>query len=309
MNWRIKATIQNAVSRLPPAVSYAAYYWLQRHAGGLRRVNPMEHFAAAAELCARIHRAGRDPADGVFLEIGTGRRVNMPLAFWLLGARKTVTVDLNPYLREELVREDVAYLCEHPEETGRALGAGLDRERFRGLRMLAKTRWRLEDLLRFCGVEYQAPCDARRLPYAEGVVDFHVSYNVFEHIPPEVLREIVREGSRVAGHGGLFVHRVDYSDHFAHSDPAITPLNFLRFDARRWERIAGNRYMYMNRLRSDDLAALLEGLGHRLLLHEPTVDAALLPLIRQGLPLDGAFREKSETVLATTSSWVVSAPA
>ena len=49
---------------------------------------------------------------------------------------------------------------------------------------------------------------------------------------------------------------VDYSDHFSHSDQTISSINFLRYSDDEWQRYAGNRYMYMNRLRHDDVLAL-----------------------------------------------------
>src|SRR3990170_3571870 len=106
MNWRLKARVQNAIALLPSSLSYSAYYWLQRHLGALRRVNPSSRLSAGMEVCKRIQNAGRSPVGSTFLEGGTGWRVNTPLAFWLAGAEKVITADLNPYLKEELVRED-----------------------------------------------------------------------------------------------------------------------------------------------------------------------------------------------------------
>ena len=37
MDWKIKAAIQNLIALLPDAISYEAYYWVQRRFGALRR--------------------------------------------------------------------------------------------------------------------------------------------------------------------------------------------------------------------------------------------------------------------------------
>jgi hypothetical protein len=99
MNWKLKSNIQNLTNLLPPSFSYPTYYWIQRNFGSLKntKLNPTSRLTAGIETCKRIEQVGRSPVGATFLEIGTGRRLNTPLAFWLLGAEKVVTVDLNPY--------------------------------------------------------------------------------------------------------------------------------------------------------------------------------------------------------------------
>jgi hypothetical protein len=54
-----------------------------------------------------------------FLEVGTGHQLNIPIALWLCGAGRTITIDLNPYLRSELIREDISYFRKNSEEIRR----------------------------------------------------------------------------------------------------------------------------------------------------------------------------------------------
>src|SRR5262245_9231314 len=105
MRWKLKARLQNTISRLPTRASYAAYYWVQRHFGGLREGSPLSRLAAGVEAWKRIARQGVNPAGKVFFEVGTGREPVMPMCWWLMGADRVVTVDLNPYLKGELIRE------------------------------------------------------------------------------------------------------------------------------------------------------------------------------------------------------------
>ncbi len=102
LHWKLKAMMQNAIALLPSSASYAAYYWMQRNFGALRQMDPMDRLCYGVEIWKRLRRQGRDPADGVFFEVGTGRVPLVPLAYWLLGANKTITVDLNPYVKDEL---------------------------------------------------------------------------------------------------------------------------------------------------------------------------------------------------------------
>lgn len=309
MHWKAKATLQNAVARLPAESSYATYYWLQRHFGGLRRINPAARLRAGIETWRQIEKLGRDPLDKTFFEVGTGRVPMTPLAYWLMGARRVITVDLNPYLKAELTRECLQYIADHAEDIQALFGPLLNRTRFETLLYFERQDgFDLRQLLDLCHIRYIAPSDAACTGLGADEIDFHTSFNVFEHIPRAVLLAILDEGNRIIRRTGLFVHRVDYSDHFSHSDTRISPINFLQYSDAQWSHYADNRYMYMNRLRHDDFLALFESVRHTILAAEPTVDAPSLQLLRDGgLTVDAQFGGKTDEVLATTEAWIVCA--
>ena len=308
MHWKTKATLQNAVSRLPSESSYAAYYWLQRHFGGLRRINPVARLQAGIDTWTKIEQLDHEPIDKVFFEVGTGRVPMTPLAYWLMGAKRIVTVDLNPYLKAELTKGCLQYIADHVEEIQALFGPRLNQKRFDALRYLQREPdFSLQNLFDLCQITYIAPGDAARTGLSPGSIDFHASFNVFEHIPRDVLMAILGEGNRIIHHAGLFVHRIDYSDHFSHSDPHISPINFLQYSDGTWDRYAGNRYMYMNRLRHDDFLTLFDSNGHRILATDPTIDMASLQLLGEGrLNIDARFGDKAVEVLATTAAWIIS---
>ncbi|MCB2185462.1 MAG: class I SAM-dependent methyltransferase [Deltaproteobacteria bacterium] len=310
MHWKLKALIQNAVALLPPGPSLAVYYQIQRHFGGLRQFDLAGKLRAGAAAWRLLRAQGAEPAGKVFLEVGTGRVPAVPLVFWLLGARETITIDLNPYLRAELVRELLDFLLAHQDTVAQTLAPCLDQERLAAVLALARhPAATTRDLLALARITYLAPGDAACTGLAGGSIDFHTSYTVLEHIPPAILRDIIKEGNRLLRPGGLFVHRVDYSDHFSHADPSLTPLNFLRYAEATWRLYAGNRFMYMNRLRHDDYLALFQSLGHQILAEEPEVDPRCLELLQTGaLPLASRFAGKTPEVLAITGSWLVSRP-
>lgn len=307
MYWKLKSKIQNIVSLLPSPASYTTYYWIQRHFGILRQINPVPYLKAGIEVCERIEKAGRSPAGGVFLEVGTGRRINMPITFWLAGAAKVITVDINPYLKEELVKEDIKYIRKNIEEVKRLFNGHIHNNRFNSLLEFTNNPWRLSDLLDLCRIEYRAPADAAKLPLPPDSIDFHVSYSVFEHIPPNILKAIIEEGNRIIKDKGLLISRIDYRDHFARTDKSISPINFLQYSDDEWDKTAGNRYMYMNRLRVDDFHNLLKASNHRILISEPIKDPSVFKLLENGnFKLNDRFAGKSSDVLATVESWTVS---
>ena len=108
MRWTTKSRIQNAVSVLPSPISYALYYWIQRRFGALRKTNPTSRLESAVDTWKIIKKHGRDPRDKVFFEVGTGRMPITPLAYWLMGAKEIITIDLNPYVKVELIEELLA---------------------------------------------------------------------------------------------------------------------------------------------------------------------------------------------------------
>ena len=308
MHWKMKAAIQQAIAALPSPVSYAAYYRMQRLFGGLAKPDALEPLAAGIETWTRILDHGIDPADKVFFEVGTGRAPFTPLAFWLMGARRTITVDVNPYLKSDILRAGLEYIVSNVPAVAKLFGGLQQQERMATLIQWYTTEpFSLRGFLTLCGIDYRSPADAARTGLPSHSVDFHTSYTVFEHIPPETLLQILREGNRITREDGLFVHMIDYSDHFSHSDRSISSINFLQYSDVEWARFAGNRYMYMNRMRHDDFIKLFEDAGHRLVDTRVTVDERALQLLDAGLVrLEERFGKKSREVLGIRDAWIVS---
>lgn len=306
MGWKSKARIQNAVSFLPQPLAYKLYFWIQRNFGNFRKVDPLDGLKAGLETCEIIEMSGKDIRDKVILEIGTGWRVNTPIALWLLGAKKVITVDANPYIKLELIRDDLDYIRSNPGKAQDILKGRARPDRFEMLVASAGKDLSLNNLLMLFDIEYSAPMDASRTNLADGSIDFMISYNVFEHIPPPVIASILWEGNRLIRDGGLFVHRIDFSDHFAHQDKSINLANFLRYDEREWEKLVHNNFMYMNRLRVDDMENIIISSGQRVVASYPEQHPELVDLYKRGeLPLSEKYRRKSEHSVCTINSWII----
>ena len=311
MDWRLKARVLAWLARLPRPVGDALYLFAQRRFGKLQATSPLQRLGAGLQIWRRLAAWGGTPRGATFLELGTGRRLNVPIALWLLGAGRIITVDLNRYLSEALVREDLAFI----RENARAIidGAAPDRVdpgRLQALVELSKGRWRLTHVLDLCGIEYRPRSDAAALSLSDRTIDYHVSYTVLEHIEPSVLQAILEEGLRVVRPGGLFLHRVDFTDHFAHGNPDLTMLNFLALADRDWRRTAGNRFSYLNRLRLDDMLDVYAAAGHRVVHVDAQRSPQVQALLQRGdLQLAAPFASKSMDVLSTLGAWIVSSQA
>lgn len=306
MHWKLKATIQNLIARLPSRLSYEAYYRMQRHFGGLRQVDPRPTLQAAIATWQRALEQNRELRGATLVEVGTGRAPILPLATWLMGADTIHTYDLNPYLKAELLDEQVTFMRQHADEIRSLFGDLLEEERFD--RLLKEPASLVADLPAW-GIQYHAPADAAHTALPDTSIDCHISRNVFEHIPSPVLADILQEATRLLKPDGICIHRIDYSDHFWHDDKRLNAAHFLQFSDQQWSRYADNRYMYMNRLRHDDYLSLFKAAGHELLMVQPDHNAELAELLaRDTLPLDARFQEKSAEVLAITGAWIVSRP-
>ena len=307
-SWRVKAATQRFVARLPEGLSLPLYYLIQRRIGALRSFSPASRVDAACQIWTRVKASGTEPVDARFFEVGTGRAPIVPLVLWLLGARHTVTVDLNPYLCPRLTWRAARWIAENHDVVRAATdGCSIMAPRLEHLRRTVSGRerdFRLHDHLESCGIRYHAPADASNTGLGNGSVDVVVSYTVLEHVPLDAIRAIAVENRRILTRGGLAVHHIDYSDHFSHSDPSITEIHFLRYSDEEWDRIAGNRFMFMNRLRDTDFVREFSAAGFRILSHEPLMKPTLLALLKKdACALHARFRALHADTLATTRAW------
>ncbi len=95
MRWQAKAALQAALSRFPGG--YSLYRRLQR-AAGTDRLDLEDEYARKSRFLQRFHALGLEVKDRAFLEVGTGWHPFLPLLLRLMGARSTVTVDVNPWM-------------------------------------------------------------------------------------------------------------------------------------------------------------------------------------------------------------------
>lgn len=309
MHWRMKAFVQNTIAYLPSEMSYRTYYYMQKLFGGLRTADPSSRLTAGVKVVDYIQQQGRSVQGKTFFEVGTGRTLSLPIALWLCGAERVITVDLNPYLMSDLVCKNLDFIRNNKRQVMNLFGDYASQEIFcdRLERLLAHDGT-MPALLRLLNIEYMAPADAARVRLPDNCVDYHVSFTVLEHIPPETIADIFVEGRRLLARDGLFVHCIDFTDHFSHSDRSISAVNFLQFNERDWHRYAGNRYMYQNRLRVDEFRVLVESSEVQILKLDVDVNTKSVSALTSGsLKLDARFQNKPPQVNAASNAWLLGA--
>jgi SAM-dependent methyltransferase len=255
-----------------------------------------------------IQTSGHAVSNKVFFEIGTGRVALEPLAYWLAGAEKIITVDLNPLLRKELVKESVSYIADNQNEikalyNGAAEGL-LDMKRLTALVEFYRTKkFDINEYLKLCRIEYISPGDAAKTSLSNDSVDYYTSNSVLEHIPADELNEILKEGNRILKKDGLFIHSIDYSDHYSHTDPTVTPINFLKYDEEEFKKF-NNRFLYANRLRHDDFMELFSKAGYEFLKIKTFKNKDAEEALKNGrVELEKRFQGKDRETLSITQAW------
>jgi SAM-dependent methyltransferase len=308
MNWRVKAAVQRVCSALPWG-SEALHYGLQRTLGKLRNpASPAAMLEEAVILCGVLRDAGVRTADARVLEVGTGRRVDIPFGLFLAGAEEIHTVDLHRYLKPALVEHSLSWLRQNEQAVAAIyapLGTGFDfKQRYRALTSAGDTA----AALRAARIHYYAPADAANTALPAGSIDIHTSYTVFEHIPREKLREILKEARRLLAPSGVVLHHIDLSDHFYQEDANITKINFLQFSDEKWDRYSNNQFAYHNRLRTNEFRALFEECGYEILSWHECIDERALALLNSGFRIDNRFVGLSPEILCCDIVRVLARP-
>ena len=290
MRWKQKALFMRACAVLPKGETL--YRFAQKKVGRLTS-NPTARIPDQIKLASWLLENGFKIEGREFLEVGTGHLPILPIGFFLAGAHSVITMDLHRRLDFGLLRESLQYFSEHRSEIQpiyEQLGANSDLDnRFKTIDQLWQSP---SSFLEAANILYSAPADATdtRLPAAS--VDYHFSYTVLEHIPEESLRTLFSEATRILADGGVVVHSVDTSDHFQHTDPTITKINFLQFSDEEWDKIAGNEFCYHNRLRLSDYLTLFEEFFQVVSL-ETNIDEESVRAVTSGFPLSDRFKRYS----------------
>jgi hypothetical protein len=240
------------------------------------------------------------------LELGTGWYPIVPIGLWLCGAERVTTIDKNPLLEPERVRHTVR-LYERAIRTGALdrLLPGAWAGRVAALRDAAA--WIDEEepeaLLARLGVDVIVG-DARETGLDDGSIDLVVSNNTFEHVPPDVLLDILREFRRISAPRAVMSHFVDMADHYAYFDRRLSQYHYLRFSNRAWRLLNGG-IQYQSRLRISDYRDLHAAAGFTVVDEE---HGQALPQDLDRVPLAERFRAYPREDLLVLRAWITAVP-
>lgn len=281
MRWQAKAAIQATLSRVP--FGRTIHRRLQDVAGS-SRIQPNVDYARRAKFLNRMRACGLPVEGASFLEVGTGWYPTLAIYLYMLKARRVVTVDLNRWLTRASLRETMQVMDGFADRFAFDFDVSVEsfHSTMRRLAALCDDRsLSIEDILREVNVEYRCPADASATDLPDHGLDYIVSTNVLEHVPPDVIRAMLRESRRILKPGGYVLHHIDPGDHFSY-DKHITTINFLRYSPRVWYYIGGSGVAYHNRLRCIDYVRMFEENGFTIADQLGEIDSEALAALQSG---------------------------
>jgi len=302
-HWLLKACTQKVISWLPR--SHSLNYAFQKHVTRTAQLRP-EWFDHKVEQAARHLRnwssAGHDDRPHRVLELGTGWHPIVPLALGLAGVDEVVSVDRSSLVRAANVGSVLRMFIE-ADGDGRLRRrlTMLRPDRLEIVRSLAADPEVAPARLVDAGVTFLAG-DARATGLPATSIDLFTSNNTFEHIPPDVLLDILLEMRRLAAPDAILSHFVDLSDHYSHFDRSLSAYNFLRYSEAQW-RLLNNGVVFQNRLRVSDYRRLFSAAGLELVDEEDHTPHPV-PDIRE-LPLSAAIRSQPAEEVLVTHAWFI----
>lgn len=255
-DWRVKVAIQKVLSALPQG--HSLNYSLQRNIFKSLPVDD-DHLIRKVEI-SRFHfeaaqRYGRFPMDGArFMEFGAGADLCVALSLFYLGVPEQLLFDVVRIAKHDLVLDMLKRIPPHLSEN-LCVPPPLP------------PRGTLEDVLRYCSIDYRAPGDARNTGLPPSSVQCITSTDTLEHIPPEEIASIYRECYRILSDDGVMSFDIDYQDHYSFFDSHIDAYNFLQYGDKQWKWLNPSLH-YQNRLRHDDHVVLLYDAGFDIVYEE-----------------------------------------
>jgi hypothetical protein len=250
INWKLKAFAFNVLDRM--FAGDKLYYLLQRHVTKAypRVLSPTKDTGAAPIFHAKKFKEyGVDLTKAHLMEFGAGWDLYNNITMYCMGVNRQYLVDVRRWAKAEAVNAVIRHLQTDPPD-----GAIRIPDR------LIRNAHLENDLSKCYGISYNAPADARTLPVEDATFDVIATTTTLEHIPEDILHGIMKECTRVLRSQGLMSHLIDYSDHYANSDPDINEFNYLRFDERQWKKFNPSIH-FQNRFRTPFYVKLFKDSG------------------------------------------------
>ena len=303
-HWYLKAATQGVLSRLPKPQRYNRLF--QRHVTRSLRLSD-ERFLGRWRQCERhlatFHAAGGAMEDFVVAELGTGWFPTTTIGLALSGAREVISIDTQPLVQREQLITVLELYRRHLETESVGLPCGRRDHALDRIAAVLARPGSPEDMMARLGVRLLVT-DARRLDLPDRSIDLFVSNHTLEHIPGNVLIDILREFHRLARNDAVMSHFINMADHYRSFDASVSVYNFLRFSEQRWRKF-NNDLHYQNRLRVSDFRRIHAEAGWEV------VDEDSYPgpvEVLRSVPLAPEFRHYKEEDLLVYRSWMSSRP-
>ena len=258
MNWKYKAILQSIFSIIPFG-EYMNYFFQTKITRNLpiKETEFKERLFLAQKHIENFQKYNSSNlSEATFYEFGAGWDMAQPLLLYTMGVNHQIIVDIRRLVRPELINNSIK-IIENLNEV------------FNFLRLpktYIKDKLEFESVfLKFYGIQYKAPYDARKTGLSDDSIDCITSTNTLEHIPPNEIKAILKECYRILKKDGILSFQIDYQYHYSYFDKNISVYNFLKFNQATWNTFFSPPLQYQSRLRHKDYLQLLCESGFNIL--------------------------------------------
>jgi|LakMenEpi03Aug12_release.lakeMendotaPanAssembly.Ray.scaffolds.fasta_scaffold522516_1 SAM-dependent methyltransferase len=303
-SWKTKSLVTVLIWMTP--FNSKIYISLQKKFGRLVS-DPHSRLESLASSLEFMNSSGFNSEGKTVFEVGSGHELISPLGWYLNGAKKIISVDINERLDLGIFQGSLDIISEVDVDSafemyGRAIGRTEFIQKFN---VISEMRSDPIDLLKVANIEYRAPENASKINLPDGSVDIHFSNTVLEHISRKALLEIFAEGKRILKPDGIFIHNIDLSDHFAHTDSSISKTNFLKYNQATWNLLAGNKFAFCNRMRVKEYREIFAKLGLTIISEKIVLDEESIMNLKNGMKINRFFKRFSVEELSAISYLVL----
>lgn len=201
----------------------------------------------------------KEIADSTYFEFGAGWDLLAPIGFSCNNFKNLHCIDVRKLIFSELINNTISLAKIHEKKLDISVPKNIPLINHKNLEMV------LKQFFRIC---YKAPCDARQTYLTDNSVDLIVSNVTFEHIPKNIIPDILAECYRILNKGGIASFVIDYQDHWSYFDKSLSVYNFLIFSENEWAKYNPSLH-YQNRLRHKDYLDLIKMTDFKVLEVQP----------------------------------------
>ena len=291
VNWKIKAFVAMIISTLP---FQSKIYCLVQKKFGRYESDAIKILSEAMMNTQDIFTINR--YNQKVFELGSGIELIHPLLFSLFFGSVT-SVDVDKKFDLMLFRKSCIEILNKMNTDPRIkdLAANISVEKLTNFREACFD----ENLLESLGITYISNFRVTDFSSMKARYDVFYSNNTLEHLKPAEIKIFLEKSKKISNLGAIHLHRIDFSDHFSHIDQSISSCNFLKYSDRLYNLIAGNQFVYHNRLRVNDFIEIFESLGYKIIKLEKNIDIAALKLLDSDFKLHKRFVQYKKEDLAT----------
>lgn len=304
IKWHIKYALAAILGIFP--YRHFIHHKVQLVLGGLK-LNEKEMLSRAVELYTLAFKNKQSLKDNTILEIGTGWFPFMPIVAYLYGAKKIITVDINPWLKDETVRETLKCILVNSEYLRNSIASDYNEfdSKISKLRTIYEQNYGFSKTFEELNINYIHSYDVCNLILDEAEkIDLVISSNVLEHIDQVKLHEIHEHLFDISKSNAIAIHRFNPGDHYSHLSGSS--VSFLTISEILWRIYRQGGIAYHNRLRTHEHADVIKQAKWNIQLWVDAIDNKAVQNIESGdLKLNNKYKNMTSNEACAFYSWMV----